>query len=186
MRTIPSIARALGICALAAGAACWAGDWPQWRGPRRDGICRETGWATQWPEGGPPKLWQAQVGKGLATVAIANGRVYTLGMLDKQDKQGKRLKREVLWCLDAATGELKWSQSGLGKGNVLLAAGKLIVLSQQGELLVAPASPDGFKPISRAKILSGLCWTMPVLANGRLYCRNHPGTLRCLDLRRKP
>jgi len=37
--------------------------------------------------------------------------------------------------------------------------------------------------VARAKVLSGLCWTMPVLCDGRLYCRNHPGRLVCLDVR---
>ncbi|GAF72043.1 unnamed protein product, partial [marine sediment metagenome] len=50
-------------------------------------------------------------------------------------------------------------------------------------LLVAEASPKGFKPISRTQALTGRCWTMPVLAGGRIYCRNNmEGDLVCLDV----
>jgi outer membrane protein assembly factor BamB len=48
--------------------------------------------------------------------------------------------------------------------------------------MVADATPAGFKPISRVQILGGKCWTLPVLANGRIYCRNARGDLLCLDV----
>jgi hypothetical protein len=64
-----------------------------------------------------------------------------------------------------------------------LRRGKLVVLSEKGELLVGDASPVEFKPLARAKVLSGVCWTPPALANGLLYVRNAKGDLRCLDLR---
>jgi len=67
----------------------------------------------------------------------------------------------------------------------MAADGKLIVLSDEGELLVGPASSKGFTPSARAKVLDGKCWTVPVLANGRIYCRNAAGDLVCLDVRRK-
>jgi len=66
---------------------------------------------------------------------------------------------------------------------VLIAGGKIIGLSERGELMVADATPAGFKPISRAQVLGGKCWTLPVLANGRIYCRNTRGDLVCLDVR---
>ncbi len=87
-----------------------------------------------------------------------------------------------LKCLDFQTGEVKWSQKGLGKGSLMLADGKLIIMGDKGDLVIAEASPEGFKEISRAKVLSGLCWTVPVLSGGKLYCRNHPGDLVCLDV----
>jgi outer membrane protein assembly factor BamB len=64
----------------------------------------------------------------------------------------------------------------------MLADGKLIVLSERGELLVADASPDGFKPVSRAQILGGKCWSAPVLANGKIYARNAAGDVVCVDV----
>lgn len=87
-----------------------------------------------------------------------------------------------LRCLNAATGEVKWTDKFSGKGSLTLADGKLIVLSDKGELAVADASPEGFKPISRTQALGGKCWTVPVLANGKIYCRNAAGDVVCLDV----
>ncbi|MBM3237793.1 alcohol dehydrogenase [Candidatus Poribacteria bacterium] len=88
----------------------------------------------------------------------------------------------TLKCLDFQTGDEKWAQRGLGKGSLMLADGKLIVMGDKGDLVIAEVSPERFKEISRAKVLSGLCWTVPVLSGGKLYCRNHEGTLVCLDV----
>jgi outer membrane protein assembly factor BamB len=91
-----------------------------------------------------------------------------------------------LRCLHLPTGELKWSCKDPAFGSLILADGKLIVLSDKGELVLAEASPAEFKPLARAKVLSGLCWTPAALANGRLYVRNARGELRCLDLALNP
>jgi hypothetical protein len=61
----------------------------------------------------------------------------------------------------------------------------LIALSGDGELSIAPASPSGFKPIAKAKVLGPKCWTTPVLANGLVYCRNSRGEIVVADLRVK-
>lgn len=87
-----------------------------------------------------------------------------------------------LRCIVWATGELKWGDPQFGKGSLMLADGKLIALSENGELMVAEATPREFKPLSRAKVLDGRCWTTPVLANGRIYCRNAAGDLVCVDV----
>jgi outer membrane protein assembly factor BamB len=87
-----------------------------------------------------------------------------------------------LRCLGLDTGEVKWSDKVSGKGSLMLADGKLIVLSERGGLLVADASPEGFKPISRAQILGGKCWSAPVLANGKIYARNAAGDLVCVGV----
>jgi outer membrane protein assembly factor BamB len=79
-----------------------AAQWPQWRGPHRDGVSPETGWLTQWPREGPPLLWKHRIGQGYSSVAVANGRVYTMGSQDDQ---------EVVFCLEAAAGKEKWRQS---------------------------------------------------------------------------
>jgi len=55
-------------------------QWPQFHGPRRDNLSRETGLLKQWPKGGPKLLWTAKdIGEGFATVAVANGLIYTTG-----------------------------------------------------------------------------------------------------------
>jgi hypothetical protein len=71
----------------------------------------------------------------------------------------------------------------LGCGSLLIADGKLIALGDSGELVTAPAAAAGFEPISRAQVIDGQCWTVPVLAQGRIYCRNSAGHLVALDVR---
>ena len=54
-----------------------SGDWPQWRGPNRDGVSGETGLLTSWPEKGPKQLWEAKkAGTGYSSLAVAGGRAY--------------------------------------------------------------------------------------------------------------
>ena len=87
-----------------------------------------------------------------------------------------------LRCLEWKTGEVKWTQRALGKGSLMLADGKLIIMGDKGDLAIAEASPDAYNELARAKVLSGLCWTVPVLSGGKIYCRNHEGDLLCLDV----
>jgi outer membrane protein assembly factor BamB len=68
---------AVAICGLRAD------DWPQWRGPARDGISRETNLLREWPEGGPRKLWSTDgLGQGFSTVSVIGKRIYTTGVVD--------------------------------------------------------------------------------------------------------
>lgn len=80
----------------------FAGDWPQWRGPNRDGISTETGWSTQWPAAGPKQLWKADVGTGYSGVSVVAGRLYTVGNTGSTD---------IVYCLDAETGTVVWKHS---------------------------------------------------------------------------
>lgn len=88
-----------------------------------------------------------------------------------------------LTCLDQQTGKIKWREAGFGCGSLLIADGKLIILSDEGTLVTAQASPDSYREISRFKVLDHQCWTVPVLSDGRLYCRDSAGNLACVDLR---
>lgn len=90
-----------------------------------------------------------------------------------------------LRCVEFATGNVTWTDRVTGKGTLLIADGHIVALSERGELLIAPASPEAFNPVSRAQILGGKCWTMPALANGRLYARNAKGDLVCVDVAAK-
>ncbi|HEY3174271.1 MAG TPA: PQQ-binding-like beta-propeller repeat protein [Candidatus Polarisedimenticolia bacterium] len=78
----------------------------------------------------------------------------------------------TLRCIDAATGEEKWSQRGFAKGSLLLADGHLIIFSESGLVALAEATPAGYREKGRAQILEGRTWTMPTLASGKLYLRN--------------
>jgi outer membrane protein assembly factor BamB len=87
-----------------------------------------------------------------------------------------------LVCADFLTGSELWRKPRIKHGTLVLADGHLILLTEGGKLQIAEVSPAGFEPLVTADILSGRCWTVPVLHRGRLYARdlNH---LVCLDLR---
>lgn len=82
-----------------------------------------------------------------------------------------------LRCLDARDLKARWSKEGLGTGGLTLAGDKLIVQGEKGDLVIAQASPDGYKEISRAKVLSGRCWVQPILSNGKIYTKDNEGQL---------
>jgi hypothetical protein len=86
-----------------------------------------------------------------------------------------------LRCVEFKTGKVKWDKHGLGKGSLLIADGKLIVLGEQGTLVLAEATPMRYIERARSQPLNGTCWSVPVLANGRLYLRNEKRML-ALDL----
>ncbi len=82
------------------GAAAATGDWPQWRGPRRDDVSTETGLMKKWPKDGPKRLWVSEdAGLGYSGFAITGGKLYTLGLYDTEEK---------IICLDTATGKKVW------------------------------------------------------------------------------
>ena len=86
-------------------------------------------------------------------------------------------------CLSLATGEQTWAQRGLGKGSLITADGLLIVLSDRGTLVLAEASPTGYKELARFDATQGKAWTSPTLADGRLYLRDEDEIV-ALDLRK--
>ncbi len=86
-----------------------------------------------------------------------------------------------LTCLDIATGEPKWQQRGFQKGSLIFADGHLVVLGERGNLALVEATPASYKEKGSVQILKGRCWTMPTLANGKLYLRNQSEML-CADV----
>ncbi len=77
------------------------GSWPQWRGPALNGLTSETDWT---PEGKAENIWNAEVGLGYSSVAIGSGRLYTMGY-------DKEAGLDLVWCLDATTGEEIWTHA---------------------------------------------------------------------------
>ena len=122
--------------------------------------------------GGVSKVWQnTNMRNHVGSCVLHDGHLY--GFDDKN-----------LACIDVKSGDRKWTQAGLGKGGMMLADGKLIVLSEEGgELVIAEASSKAFVEIARTQALDGHTWTPPVLANGRIYCRNDAGAVACVDAR---
>lgn len=90
-----------------------------------------------------------------------------------------------LSCLSWETGEELWNTRDVRKGSLIVSAGKLILLSETGNLVVAEASPKSYQPLAQAQILEGRCWTTPVLSRGRLLVRNADGQVVCLDVRKQ-
>jgi outer membrane protein assembly factor BamB len=90
---------------------------------------------------------------------------------------------DQLRCIDFQTGQVKWTQKRFSKGSLMLADGKLIVINEKGDLAVVEAMPEKCSELARAKVLGGLCWTTPILSNGKIFCRNHEGDLICLDVK---
>jgi outer membrane protein assembly factor BamB len=89
---------------VAPGTKSAAGaEWPQWRGPRRDGVSTETGWNKAWPAEGPRRLWSAGVGLGMSSPAVAGGKLFIQGN-DGHDT-------DSILAFDAASGAAAWRYS---------------------------------------------------------------------------
>ena len=78
-RLLPLRWRLWPLSLLALMSTALADDWPCFRGPNHDGISREKGWLTAWPETGLKRVWKAQVGTGFSSVSVAKGLVFTMG-----------------------------------------------------------------------------------------------------------
>jgi outer membrane protein assembly factor BamB len=92
--------------------------------------------------------------------------------------------RPSLRCVELRTGKIRWRDDSVGAGTVLLADDQLLILTEQGELIRAPATPEGFKPGDRAQILPNGMRAQPALADGFLYARGTDKLFR-VDLGRK-
>jgi outer membrane protein assembly factor BamB len=92
------------------------------------------------------------------------------------------LDESILACLDAATGDVKWKGGRYGYGQVVLASGHLIVLTESGELVLVRATPQGHQELVRVPAIDGKTWNHPAISDGYLLVRN--GTeMAAFDLR---
>ena len=87
----------------------------------------------------------------------------------------------ILKCIEAKTGKEQWRRRGYGKGSLIYADGRFIILSDKGKLALADASPEGFKEKASTQVLSGTCWTPPTLANGKIFVRDMHKIV-CMDV----
>ena len=92
-----------------------------------------------------------------------------------------------LKCIDPNDGTEKWGERSLGKGSLIMSAdGRMIIMSDKGELVTAKADPKGFTALARTQLLpQSKCWTAPALANGKIYARNAAGDAACVDVGKK-
>ena len=153
--------------------SAWALDWPQWRGPNRDGVSAEKGLLAKWPEGGPQLLWRAQgAGAGFSSVVTAGGVVYTLGDLEDGcylialDTKGKHLWK----CRVGDTGGHRKYPGP--RSTPTVTGGKVYVLGQHGDLVCFDAQAQ--KEVWRANVakdfggtmMSGWRWSESPLVDG--------------------
>lgn len=138
-----------------------ADDWPQWLGPQRDGVWRESGIVEKFPAGGPPVKWRVEVGAGYTGPAVASGRVY---VLDRQlapgatnpgnpfARTGQIPGNERVLCLDEASGKIVWqheydcpytvSYAAGPRVTPLVSGGRVFTVGTEGNLLCLDAK-DG-------------------------------------------
>jgi outer membrane protein assembly factor BamB len=129
-------------------------------------------------EGEPKVVWKnRELGTHISPGVLVGGYFYGDG--------GQASQNGPLTCIDWQTGEKKWEYPAVGCGGLIVAGSNLIVLTERGDLLIGPVSPNGFNPTARAHILGGRTWAPPVLSNGRIYLRNAAGEVVCLDVRQK-
>ena len=88
-----------------------------------------------------------------------------------------------LRCMELSSGEVKWTNDELRPSALTAADGKLIVLCESGDLVVCKASAKKLSVLASRKVLDGKCWTVPVISNGRIFCRDAEGNLVCVDAR---
>jgi outer membrane protein assembly factor BamB len=112
-----------------------------------------------------------------ATSVHHNGILY--GYHGRQDIPPPQSLRAV----ELKTGKVRWSQDQFRAGSIILAGDQLLIMREGGELILAPASPEGFKPLARAQILPATVRAFPALSDGFLYVRNE-NTLVSVDLRK--
>ena len=123
------------------------------------------------------ELWASDdvLSNHYATSVYSNGYLYGF--------HGRQEFGPSFRAVELKTGKVRWSQERFRAGSVTLAGNRLVILRETGELIIADASPDAFKPIARAQLLPETLRAFPAIADGILYVRNEK-TLIAVDLRR--
>ena len=151
------------MAAVAVGCAISlrADDWPQWLGPERDSVWRETGIVRTFPAGGPPVVWRAAIGSGYSGPAVAQGRVF---VLDHQVARGSDKPAnasasegipgvERIVCLNADDGKVLWRHEydcpytvaypAGPRTTPVVSEGKVFSLGAEGNLVCLDATTGG-------------------------------------------
>ena len=185
MKNIRVLLPAVFVLALAQQSlAQSAANWPQWRGPNRDGISKETGLLKQWPAEGPALVWKASgAGGGYSSFSVANGKLYTMGL---------RGDREFVVAFDVATGKEAWATPHGGafrndrgdgpRGTPTLDGDRLYALGGSGDLTALDArtgkivwSKNVLKEFGGSNITWGISESTLVLGNKVLVNAGGPG-----------
>lgn len=184
--------RILLICNLLA-AATVADDWPQWLGPTRDDVWRETGIVEKFPEGGPKFLWRVSLAGGYSGPAVVGGKVYVTDFVratgDGKNDPMSRAEisgRERVLCLRASDGQELWkheyncpykiSYPSGPRTTPAIAGGKVYTLGAEGDLLCLDAEsgqPLWVKNLKKEYKIESPYWGFcghPLVDENKLYC----------------
>ena len=119
-----------------------AKDWPQWRGPDRNDISKETGLKQDWKKDAPKLLWtNREVGRGFSGTSVVGDKIYTLGCRNEE--------KDFVICIDAKTGKELWSthfanfnnydRGGGPRGNATVVDGMLYAIGPKGDIVAVDA-----------------------------------------------
>ncbi len=126
----------------------------------------------------PKQVWgvQGEMKNQFNSSVLTDGKLYGIA---GNTGSGK------LTCMEFKTGTVLWS-TGKGYEGLISADGKLIIMDKKGVLTIAEVNPAKYVEVAKAQVLDGSAknWTVPVLANGFIYCRNSKGRLVCVDVRK--
>lgn len=126
--------------------------------------------------GKPEKVWQNRdLRTQMNAAVLIDGYLY--GVDGNESVDGTGLK-----CLDFKTGETKWTDTSIGHGTLCAVGDQLVVLSEMGALQIGAASPAGFEPTVSTNVVPGRVWTVPVVANGKIFARNAAGQLAAVKV----
>jgi outer membrane protein assembly factor BamB len=143
-RLVFVVSLAICSCTLVAGAA----DWPQWRGPERNGISKETGLLRTWPQEGPKLLWHVKdAGDGYSTPSIKGDHIYLLGNKGMKDEyvQARDIKDgQIIWTTHLGKVGLNRAQPYPGCRSTPTVDGeRVFVLSSDGDLVCVKSADGG-------------------------------------------
>jgi outer membrane protein assembly factor BamB len=170
-----------------------ADDWPQWLGPQRDDVWRETNIVSQFPAGGPPIVWRVPIAGGYSGPAVADGRVFVTDFVRASGpaandpmSRGAVAGKERVLALSAADGKLLWkyeydcpyniSYSAGPRTTPAIAGGKVYTLGAEGNLLCLEAASGNLvwaKDLKKEYRIEAPYWGFcghPLVAGQRLFC----------------
>ena len=144
-RIVPFLGIVFALGAAISAQTPSVSDWPQWRGPDRTGISKETGLLKQWPAGGPTRLWRVtNLGAGYGSLSIRGERIFVQMIVGRQS---------VVAALDRSNGQIVWSKPlgpagsndrGSGpRGTPTIDGDRLYALSENGDLACLRAADGG-------------------------------------------
>lgn len=123
--------------------------------------------------------WKTEkIASQMASSVYKDGYVYGI-----HGQAGTRSKFSTLFCLDINKGKVSWEKKGFGLGTLILVEDTLVLLSENGELVLVDAIPEKFQELANFQVLSGKDnWAPPTYSNGRLHCRSSDGEWKCLAM----